>query len=275
MKNDRILVLGAGFIGKRLREEFDCAICDKEISSHSQAEKEILKHHPRIIINCIGNTGINVDDCERDKDRSLLSNAFVPLILAEAALRQNIRLVHVSSGCIFNFNYAADKPLNEEKTPDFLGLFYSRTKIYAELPLRILASKYRILIPRIRIPLDNRPHPRNILTKLLASGKVIDLPNSITYLPDFALALKHLLRIQATGIYNIVNKGVLKYPELMETYKKYVPDFKYKRVGFKRLGLTRTNLLLSTKKLEKTGFKMRDIHAVLDECVRQYLDEKR
>ena len=69
----------------------------------------------------------------------------------------------------------------------------------------------------------------------------------------------------------MVNKGPLRYPKLMSIYKKYVPDFKYQVIDYKRLGLVRTNLILSTQKLEKTGFKTRNINEVMEECVKKYL----
>lgn len=247
-------------------------ISDKKIYSFKDAEAEIKKYNPKIIINCIGHTGEkNIDGCEQDRDKTLYANTFIPPILAEVALRNSIRLIHISSGCIYHYDYSKDAPIAEEKTPDYFELFYSRTKIYSEQALAVLSKTYPLLIVRIRVPLDDRPHPRNLLTKLINYKKVIDIPNSITYIPDFIVALGHLIKINAKGIYNVVNSGGLRYPELMEIYKKYVPDFEYETIDFKKLNLTRTNLILSTKKLKESGFKIRDIKEVLEECVRNYL----
>jgi len=269
---DKILILGKGFIGSRLQEEFKGEVSDRMIISYKDAEDEIKRFNPQIIINCIGITGKNnVDDCEKVLDEALMANTFVPVILAEVALRFKIRLIHISSGCIYHFDYSKDASIDENKMPDYFELFYSRTKIYSDRALEVLTKKYPILIVRIRIPLDNRPFPKNILTKLINYKKIIDIPNSITYLPDFIRALKHLINTDSQGIYNVVNKGALRYPELLDVYKKYVPNFKYEVINFKKLNLSRTNLILSTKKLEKTGFKIRDIHEVLEECVKNYL----
>ncbi|MDD5044248.1 MAG: sugar nucleotide-binding protein [Candidatus Omnitrophica bacterium] len=271
MRND-ILVLGKGFIGSRIQKEFDCAATDKMITSFNDAESEIKKFNPKMIINCIGYIGKNVDECELNKDTTLTANTFIPIILAEVALRNNIRLVHISSGCIYHYDYDKDPPLAEDREPDFFELFYSRTKIYSEKALEILAKKYPILIARIRVPLDDVPGPRNILNKLISyRNNIIDIPNSITYIPDFVRALKHLVDIKATGIYNLANKGGLRYPELLDVYKKYVPDFQYKVIDYKKLNIVRTNLILSVKKLQDSGFKVRDIHEVLEECVKNYL----
>ena len=273
MKNNKeILVLGKGFIGEMLEKALQCSITDQYISSLKDAQKIIEDFKPKVLINCIGSTGENnVDDCEKDPDETLMANTFVPIILSEVALRYNIKLVHISSGCIYHFNYSEDEPIVEDKIPDFFELFYSRTKIYSEQILNTLAKKYPILIVKIRIPLVGFPHPKNILTKLIQYKSVIDVPNSITYIPDFVVALEHLINMEAEGIYNVVNKGGLQYPELLDIYKKYAPDFNYKIIGLKELGLVRTNLILSTDKLEKTEFKIRDIHDVLEECIKNYI----
>jgi len=264
-------MLGKGYIGQRMGKNFDCNISDKRINSFKDAEKEIKKYHPKVIINCIGSKGkFNVDDCELDKDKTLFANTFLPIILAEVCLRNNIKLVHISTGCFYNFNYLKDKPITEKRIPDYHDLFYSRTKNYSERALEALMTDFNILIVRLRIPLDNRPHPGGLLDKLIKYKTIIDIPNSITYIPDFIQAVKYLIKINAQWIYNVVNKGSLRYPKLLDVYKKYVPDFNYKIIDLKELNLDRTNLIMSTKKLEKIGFKIRHIDDVLEECVKGY-----
>ncbi len=269
---DNILIFGKGYIGSRLGQELNCEICTKKVYSYKDIEAELKRFKPKTIINCIGNVGSNVDECEKDLDKTLIANTFVPIILLEAALRNNIRFIHISTGCIYHYDYSKNVPIEENEEPDFFKLFYSRAKIYSERALAMLAKKYPVLIIRIRIPLDDRPHPRNILTKLINYKRAIDLPNSVTYIPDFIKALRHLNKINAAGIYNVVNKGGLRYPWLLDIYKKYVLDFEYEVVDYKKLNIVRTNLLLSTKKLENTGFQVRGIKEVLQECVENYLN---
>lgn len=103
MRN-KILILGKGFIGSRLQEELNCGVSDRKLYSYKDAEEEIIKFEPEIMINCIGNVGRNVDECEKDLDKTLIANTFVPILLAEAAIRNNIRLVHIRSGCIYHYN---------------------------------------------------------------------------------------------------------------------------------------------------------------------------
>ena len=161
--------------------------------------------------------------------------------------------------------------MTEKDVPDYYNLFYSRTKIYAEGVLDAFIKGSNVLIVRVRIPLDKYPSPRNILNKLIKYKTIIDVPNSITYIPDFIKALEHLLKINAKGIFNLTNKGGLRYPALLDVYKKFVPDFEYTLLPLKNLKLDRTNLILSVRKLEKTGFKVRNIKDVLEECVEKYV----
>jgi 3,5-epimerase/4-reductase len=269
--NKKILIFGKGFIGGRLAEEMDCEISSRRINSPADAEDEIASKAPGIVINCIGYTGKkNVDDCERNTDKTFFANTFVPVMLAEAACKHGAKLVHISSGCIYKYDYKS-LPIDENAAPDFFGLTYARSKIYAEQALRSIADEYGVLILRIRIPLDDRPHPRNLLTKLLEHRRVIDAPNSVTYIPDFIKAVRHLIGIDAIGIFNVVNKGGLSYPALMDEYSLHVPDFRYETISCAELGLLRTNIILSTEKLEKSGLKVRKINKILEKCVKNYL----
>lgn len=272
MKNKHILVLGSGFIGNQVQAALGCRSSNELIHTFDDALAIVKKTKPSIIVNCIGETGKrNVDDCELDKQKTLHANTIIPMILADIAYRLKIKLVHISSGCIFHYDYHKDHPISEKKEPDYFKLFYSRTKIYAERVLRSFGNKADILVVRIRVPLDNKPHPKNLLTKLMHFKRIIDVPNSVTYIPDFLQALSHLIRIGATGIYNVVAKGALRYPLLLDEYKKHRADFSYSIIPYNKFKFERTNLVLSTRKLEKTGFQVRSIKEIVPECVEQYL----
>ncbi|RJP28971.1 MAG: NAD-dependent epimerase/dehydratase family protein [Candidatus Omnitrophota bacterium] len=271
----KTLILGNGYIGGRLAEELKCEISSAKIHNLADAERLIKKYKPKVLVNCIAHIGKNVDYCEVDPDKTLIANVFVPIILAEAAIRNGVKLVHISSGCIYNYDYLKDRPITEAREPDYFDLFYSRSKIYSEQALKLLSGKFKVLILRPRVPLDNRASSKNLIDKLIKYKKVINLPNSVTYIPDFIKAVKYLINVDASGIFNVVNKGALDYAELMEEYRLFNPDFSYETIDYRSLGLKRTNLVLSTDKLEKSGFKMRNIKEVIRECVVGYMESLR
>lgn len=264
------LILGKGYFGKKIAEVYKTTALNYTIYDYSDVAELLKKHKPETIINCIGFTGSpNVDDCENHIDKTLTSNTFVPILLAEACIRRKIKLVHISSGCIYSTR--GFWPILEDAAPDFFDLFYSRTKIYSEAALLNLTRQHNILIVRPRIPLDTIPHPKNILTKLLKFKRVINCPNSVTYMPDFTKAVQHLIKIDAKGLFNVVNAGEMFYSELLDVYRQHNPAFLYQFMDYKELPTPRTNLLLSTSKLCATGFNVRQIRSVLHECVERYL----
>jgi dTDP-4-dehydrorhamnose reductase len=276
MTNNKPLVLGSsGYIGSRICEETGFEGSSDKITSLSDIERLVSIHKPSVVINCIAKTGSDergVGGCEDDPEGTLLANSIVPILLAEAAMRFGFRLVHISTGYVYE-TPANGLPLPEEAPPDFFEVFYSRTKIYSESTL-LACSKHPVLILRPNIVLDNQSHPRNVLEKLINSRRVVRGQHSITYLPDFIKAMKHLIDIQAQGLYNVVNTGALEYSELLDRYKKYDPSFSYESIELSSLGRKRPNALLSAEKLQRSGFKLRDIHSVLDECLNGYIKSK-
>ena len=268
MKN--ILIFGNGYIGQKLQTHLNCEVSNKRILQTQDIIDEINKYKADVIINCIGYTGDgNVDGCDKQVNKTIVLNTFLPILFLEAKYRTGVKLVHISSGCMYEYDYEKDTPIKENKKPDYFKLYYSRSKIYAE---RVLGND--ALIVRIRIPLDDKPNQKNILDKLIKYRKVIDVSNSVTYLPDFVKMVEHLIKKNAKGIYNTVNEGGLRYKDLLDTYNKYAyKPIDYEILPLENLKLNRTNLIMSTKKLQNTGFKVRPINEVLEECVKNYLSQ--
>lgn len=259
----KVLIFGGnGFVGSHLKGERSSL----RVNKLHELLVEIKRKKPEVIINCIGRTGENnTDDCDQFPTRTLEANTFVPFLFAEAAIRTGVKLVHVSSGCMFHGSEVCE--IGEWENPNFFHLFYSRTKIYAEASLTLLASSRlaNILIVRPRIPFFNAKHPKDILYKIQRFKKVIDFPNSMTYLPDFAKAVSHLIDIDARGVYNIVNPKPLTYASILQKFfKRRVPEMRYQD-----LPMPRTNLKLSCKKLIESGFEPMSTAAAIQEGLKR------
>lgn len=274
---NEILVWGQGWLGKRISDFLSCASEGGTVPGSTglwyEAIQDVIDRvKPKAIINCSDMLVTSVDDCETYKSNTLNTYTLIPILFAEVALRNNIKFVNISTGCLYQYDYAKNDPITEDKSPDFYDLFFSRAAMYAEAALSSLGESTDILQLRIRMPLDYIPHKKNLMNKLLSFEKVTDVPNSITYVPDFLEALKHLLKEDAKGIFNVTNYGGLRFKELLEEYRKYFVNYNYAITTLSELKLTRTNLILSTDKLEETGFQVRDIHEVIPECISKYVD---
>lgn len=262
----KIAVLGDGWLGRKLATHLGGTLYNVWVNNYEHLDYTLRYDKPEVVVNAIGHTGKNVDECELNKEKTLVANSFVPFYLAEWCIRNNAKLVHLSSGCIFNEAY--------EELPNYFELFYSRSKIYSDMALSRMAKRYGFLVLRIRVPLDVEPHPKNILTKLIQYKKVINVANSITYIPDFLHIVTDLINIDASGTFNIVCDQPLYYPMLMDEYKTYRPDFDYEIVTMRSLGIKRTNIVLPTDALHNVGITPRTIEEVIGVCVYEYTQKE-
>jgi len=265
------LIFGNGFIGNHFLSLPNTYIVNKRINVIKDIYSEIEKFDPEIIINCIGKTGKpNVDWCEYHKDDTFFSNVTIPSLMAEACEDLNIYVVHIGSGCIYE-----GEIYKEEDTPNFRGSFYSRTKIYSE---QILNFYKNVLQVRIRMPIDDKPSPKNLITKLINYKKVINIPNSVTCIPDLIVITNKLIEKRHTGIYNVVNRGPITHKEILEMYRDIVdnnfimPEF----ISLEELDTVakRSNCVLDTKKLENIGIKIRESRDAIADCMEKYGEYK-
>src|SRR6185437_11177549 len=89
-------------------------------------------------------------------------------------------LLHIGSGCVF---YGESPDPKGWKEYDFANpiSYYSKCKYAADLMLGTLPN---VGVARIRVPLDDQPYPGNIIDKLAAYPKIIDVENSLTVILD-------------------------------------------------------------------------------------------
>ena len=168
------------------------------------------------------------------------------------------RLVHLSSGCLWEHGEDV-----KEDTMPVPPSFYSQTKMEGEAVLGRDGGDSPNLILRLRMPFDGSGNQRCLISKLSKYPKVISYPNSLTYIPDLIDAIHHLVKINATGVYNVVNPGAVSGEEVLELYKQHVnPNHEYELVTMDYLFTNklctqgRSNCTLNGDKLAATGFEM-------------------
>lgn len=112
------------------------------------------------------------------------------------------------------------------------------------------------------MPISNNLNDRkNLITKLSNYPNIINIPNSVTILSDIIPAIICLIENNITGIYNMVNPGVITHDEIMKYYKKYVDNKKSWKIitldeQTKLIKVPRCNNKLSCKKLQNTLKKL-------------------
>jgi len=269
------IVLGKGFLGQRISEFLGFQLSDFKVSDPKNLDLFLKSEKPQILINAIGKTGgpgaIGIDWCETHKEETWFANVSVPAMLAKACKENQVYLVHLSSGCVY-YGDNQGKGYSEQDEPNFYGpQYYAITKIEAQKAL----SEFPVLQLRIRMPIDDKPHPRNLIDKLKGYSKVIDIQNSMTTVPHMLDALKILIEKRATGIYNLTNPGTISAREIMQLYRDIVdPNHKFEIMTLGELDKAtvgkRSNCMLDTSKLKAEGIEMPEIHEAVRECLQSY-----
>jgi len=251
-----MLVLGAGYLGKKIKDYFSAESCDSMIHSKKDVE-HIIKAYTKngkkpVIFNCIGATGTdNIDWCEKNKEETFKSNVLVPAYIAEVCKGAGIYMVHLGTGCIYSGDNNG-KGFSEDDAPNFAKSYYSITKTAAETLLKNL----NVLQLRLRMPIDNDDSHKNLINKLLKYDEIVEGKNSITVIPDFLSIAEELINKRLTGVFNVVNNPPLTNMEILGIYSKVTGiKIEKKEISYKEMRkLTKAEraiCTLSTEKLEK------------------------
>ncbi len=270
-----IFTLGNGFVSSHLPYP---KILDRLIADQQSIRLLLMRYRPDVIVNTLGWGGVkNIDDCELNKERTLLSNTIIPILLAIECEKLDIHLVNISSGCIFSgesINLDYDVKDHGWFEGDFANpqSFYSKTKYACDLAIENL-SKTTLL--RIRMPISNKNSPRNLINKLRCYNKIIDIKNSVTFVDDLCRCIEWVIYNKKYGIFNVTNSEPLTAVDIMNEYKKYVPEHKFEVISEGELdNLTiakRSNCLLNSNKLKKSGFIMSNSKEALEKCMKEYI----
>ena len=232
---------------------------------------------PTVIINCAAYVGGNsIVNCEDHKDQAIQSNIIFPQMLGEICRERNIIFGHLSSGCVFN-GYPTDGYEEDDvrnMTFDSKCSFYTGTKAMAEDCLNRVEKKY---IWRIRLPFDEINHPRNYLTKLMNFDKLIVASNSISNRKELVSAcIECIMESVPFGIYHVTNPGGIRTDEITSMIKnilKIDKDFQYFESieAFDKIStIPRSNTILNTDKLAKTGIKMTPVHDSVENTLKNW-----
>ena len=132
----------------------------------------------------------------------------------------------------------------------------------------MLVNYDNVLILRMRLPVIDESHPKNILTKLPNFKKIISIPNSFSYLPELLPISIELTLNYRIGTYNLVNPGVITHQEILELYKKYLdPTVNIEVITVEEQNSTlkapRCNCQLDCSKLLGENFTVTPIHEVI------------
>lgn len=257
-----ITLIGHGYIGEHIAKELD----NQKLSYHWIHHNENVPLDTTFIINATGYTGVpNVDACENEKQQTINGNVVFPLQLEHS--NTNTPILHISSGCVYT---GYEKDFTELDPPNFdfnNGSFYSGSKALEQKVLEPFMHKSYLF--RIRMPFGNDRHPKNLFTKLEKYQKLIDYPNSVSYVPDVARASVHFaLNKPMYGVYNVCNPGNTSTKEIADALgltKEWFSKEEFRN----SVVAPRSNCILNTSKLQSV-FPIMDAKSAIIKAAKNY-----
>jgi dTDP-4-dehydrorhamnose reductase len=276
-----IAILGGGFVGTHLYNllrskyfnVFFLKRFQRDYTDYTTYSNFLKESGVKFVINCSGYTGHpNVDACESNKEKCLFYNVQGPINVCKASAEQNVKVIHVSSGCIYT---GYDKDYTETDTPNFgifnnQSSFYSKTKHIFELAAAPYIENTAIL--RVRMPYTETDEYKNYLYKLYNYDNLIDYKNSVTYLADLNNFIFQLLQAGnfTGGLYNVVNTEPIQASDVVDIYRKHNfinPNWKFVCIDDLKMVAGRSNCVLSNTKVLSTGFKFTNALESIDRCI--------
>jgi len=267
---------------------YDYSIGKSRVDDFEAVKKELEIIKPTHIISFVGRTHgkigtkiyPTIDYLEQPGKlrENIRDNLYSSLCLAILCKEKNIHLTYIGTGCIFKFD--AKHPFGEVKngftensTPNFFGSEYSIVKGFTDRIMKLFPKT--VLNLRIRMPITDKPNPRNLITKLINYEKICSIPNSMSILPELLPIALKLIERCITGTFNLTNPGLISHNEILELYKEIVdPKFTWKNFSLeeqsKILAADRSNNYLDTKKLRTLYPKVKNIKDSLYDTLLNY-----
>jgi UDP-glucose 4,6-dehydratase len=168
--------------------------------------RELVDLAPSHVVCAAGITGRpNIDWCESHPGATVAVNLEGTATLALFCARLGIHMTNFATGCIYAGD--ASRAFCEADEPNFTGSLYSRTKVHAEKLQRGAAGATTLLL-RLRMPIDaDFGNGRNLVNKLCRYARLVDLPNSVSFLPEVLPVALHMALRGETGVFNLTNPG--------------------------------------------------------------------
>lgn len=212
---------GTGYIGGHIvRAAYKAGVAVTLLPRDRFAWRRVLPESNAGIwfVNAAGFTGRNVDDCAKNKAECIEANLMHAVFCAEFARDTGLRLLHVSTGCVFH-SCDPGHSFNEDSVPNFTfddkqHSFYSGIK--AEAEKRVVKIRPNTIIARLRMPFDFERGHKNMLHRIISHKEVWELgPNTMTFMPDAAQQMVLGMVSGCDGFRHYMSNDALRNDEIV------------------------------------------------------------
>jgi dTDP-4-dehydrorhamnose reductase len=178
-----------------------------DITDGPAVEAAIARFRPDVVINTAAFTA--VDAAETDEERAYAVNATGPALLAAAAARHDLRMLHVSTDYVFDGQSSRPYEVDDPTEPQSV---YGRTKLAGEQAVAELASDLGYVVRTAWVYGASGANFVKTMVKLERSHDTLtvvdDQRGSPTWSADLARGLVELAQSTAPpGTYHCTNSG--------------------------------------------------------------------
>lgn len=248
-----------GFV-RRPTNLFDYIIGDAR--NLSLLDKVIFQNEFDFVVNAIGILNQNAED---NKDEAVFINSYLPHYLAKMTERENVRVIHLSTDCVFCGNTG---PYSEASMPDG-RTFYDRTKALGELN-----DNKNITLRNSIVGPDMKADGIGLLNWFLQQDGIVKgytgaIWTGLTTL-ELAKAIEHLASEGNSGLVNMVPDDSISKYDLLHLFNKHINKNRLTIEASDELqldkALTRTN--------RKSSFVPLDYDAQIEDLSRWMTEHK-
>jgi dTDP-4-dehydrorhamnose reductase len=207
-KNYQLLATARG--ADRLGTDGSYQYAELDITKAEEVDNVISDFKPDYIIHTAAMT--NVDQCESDKEGCVLLNVTATQYLVNAAKKNNVFFVHLSTDFIFD---GTKGPLSEEDIPNPIS-FYGQSKLDAEKIVMSSEINWAIVRTVLVYGIVKDMSRTNIVLwvkKSLEDKKTINVVDdqwrTPTLAEDLAMGCFLIVEKNATGVFNISGSDML------------------------------------------------------------------
>jgi dTDP-4-dehydrorhamnose reductase len=244
----------------RVSEQNGYTYSELDITDQKQVAELIANTKPDVVINTAAMT--NVDLCEAEKDNCDALNVSAVQFLADACVKIDAHLIHISTDFIFD---GEDGPYKEEGIPNPLS-YYGLSKLKSEQLLQAHAVKWTVLRTIIVFGVGENLSKGDIVLwakEALEKGDPLNIIDdqfrAPTLAEDLADACILAAKKEAFGVFNASGKDIMSIYEIVERIAKH-----YGNTTDNLNKISTATLNQTAGRPPKTGFILDKSRKVLD-----------
>ncbi len=199
MNTGNTIVVGGGYVATAYQEQGYQIVGKSDFVFNGKNFWELIPflHEKQIVVNALAKTDTRWSEIPTNFKELWMTNVVFTQQLSDYCLANNKKLIHISTGDLYGNNHDWQNNTESKRELD-LNTDYRLSKYASE---RVCNDNALIL--RIRLPFDDRPHPKNLLMKLPKFTSFYNLTTGYTYLPDLITSSEKLVKADQTGVFNI------------------------------------------------------------------------